>query len=69
MRGYTDDMSFLMSSRIRRWVILAVAFPLGSWLLAKAAERIRERRGADSKIAKALSAPQHWRERRAAKAA
>ena len=62
-------MSFLLSSRIRRWVILAIAVPLGSWLLAKAAERVRARRGHDSKIAKALNAPQSWRQRRAAKAA
>ena len=62
-------MSFLISSRVRRWVILAIAVPLGSWLLAKVAERVRDRRGSDSKIAKALSAPQNWRERRAAKAA
>jgi hypothetical protein len=62
-------MSFLLSSRIRRWVILAIAVPLGSWLLAKVADRVRERRGGDSKIAKALSAPQHWRQRRSAKAA
>ncbi len=62
-------MSFLISSRVRRWVILAIAVPLGSWLLAQVAERVREHRGSDSKIAKALSAPQHWRERRAAKAA
>ena len=62
-------MSFLLSSRIRRWVILAIAVPLGSWLLAKVAERVRERRGDDSKIVKALNAPQSWRQRRAAKAA
>jgi hypothetical protein len=62
-------MSFLLSSRIRRWVILAIAVPLGSWALAKLAERVRARRGDDSKIAKALNAPQSWRQRRAAKAA
>jgi len=62
-------MSFLVSSRIRRWVILAVAVPLASWALAKVADRVRERRGSDSKIAKALSAPQTWRQRRSAKAA
>jgi len=66
--GYTDRM-FLLSSRIRRWVILAIAVPLASWLLAKVAERVRERRGGDSKIAKALSAPQNWRQRRSSKAA
>ena len=62
-------MAFLLSSRIRRWVILAIAVPLASWALAKVAERVRERRGGDSKIAKALNAPQNWRQRRAAKAA
>jgi hypothetical protein len=62
-------MSFLMSSRIRRWVILALAVPVVSWLLARVADRVREHRGTDSKLAKALNAPQQWRERRAAKAA
>jgi hypothetical protein len=61
-------MSFLLSSRIRRWVILAIALPLGSWLLARAADRIRSRRG-ETKLTRVMSAPQHWRERRAAKAA
>jgi hypothetical protein len=59
----------MLSSRLRRWVILAIAVPLGSWLLAKLAARVRDRRGDDSKIAKALNAPQSWRQRRAAKAA
>ena len=36
-------MSFLISSRFRRWLILVIAVPLGSWLLAKVAERVRER--------------------------
>ena len=62
-------MSFLLSRRIRRWVILAIAVPLGSWALAKLAERVRARRGDDSKIAKALETPQNWRQRRAAKKA
>lgn len=61
-------MSFLMSSRIRRWVVLAVAVPLGSWLLAKVADRMREKRG-ETTMTKVLSAPQSWRQRRAAKAA
>jgi hypothetical protein len=59
---------FLLSSRIRRWVVLAIAVPLGSWMLAKVADRIREKRG-ESTVTKALSAPQNWRQRRAAKAA
>jgi hypothetical protein len=61
-------MSFLVSKRIRNWVILAVALPLGSWLLAQLADRIRARRG-ESTMTRALRAPQQWRERRAAKAA
>jgi hypothetical protein len=61
-------MSFLISSRFRRWVLLAVAVPLGSWALAKIAERIRAERG-ETNVTKVLSAPQRWRERRAAKAA
>ena len=60
-------MAFL-SGRIRRWVILAIALPVGSWLLAKVADRIRESRG-ESTVTKVLSAPQQWRQRRAAKAA
>ena len=61
-------MSFLLSSRIRRWVILAVAVPLASWALAQVADRIRAKRG-ESTMTKALRAPQNWRQRRAAKAA
>ena len=61
-------MTFLLSSRIRRWVILAIAVPLGSLLLAKVADRIRERSG-ESTVTRALRAPQNWRQRRAAKAA
>ena len=59
---------FMLSSRLRRWMILAVAVPVGSWLLAKLADRIRAKRG-ESTVTKALSAPQSWRQRRAAKAA
>jgi hypothetical protein len=61
-------MSFLISSRIRRWVILALAVPVVSWALAQIAGRIRAKRG-ESTMTKALSAPQRWRQRRAAKAA
>ncbi len=55
------------SKPIRRWVILAVALPVVSWLLAQLANRIRAERG-ESTVTKALRAPQAWRERRAAKA-
>jgi hypothetical protein len=58
-------MGFLLSSRIRRWVILAVAVPLVSWALAKVADRIRDRSG-ESTMTRALRAPQNWRQRRAA---
>jgi len=61
-------MAFLISKTFRRWLILAVAVPLVSWLLAKIADRMREKRG-ETSITKALGAPQRWRERRAAKAA
>lgn len=65
--GYHTRMAFF-SKRIRRWVILALAVPVGSWLLAQLADQIRARRG-ESTVTKALRAPQQWRERRAAKAA
>jgi len=61
-------MSFLISSRFRRWLILAVAVPLGSWALARLSDRIREQRG-ESTMTKAMRAPQQWRRRRAEKAA
>ena len=61
-------MAFLVSSRIRRWLLLAIALPLGSWALARIADRIRARRG-ESTVTRMLRAPQHWRERRVAKAA
>jgi hypothetical protein len=59
---------FLLSSRLRRWVILALAVPIVSWLLAKVADSIRERRGGDNTVTKALRAPQSWRQRRKAAA-
>jgi hypothetical protein len=61
-------MAFLSSSRIRRWLLLAVALPVASWGLAKLADRIRARRG-DSTVTRVMRAPQQWRQRRAAKAA
>jgi hypothetical protein len=58
-------MWFLISRRFRRWLIIALAVPLGSWLLAKLADRIGDRRG-ESAMTKALRAPQSWRQRRTA---
>jgi hypothetical protein len=63
-RGYHDEM-FLMSSSLRRWVLLAIAVPVVSWLLAKAADRMSRSRG-ESNVTKTLRAPQNWRLRRKA---
>jgi hypothetical protein len=49
-------------------MILAVAVPLGSWVLAKLAERIRADRG-ETTLTLVMSAPQQWRQRRSAKSA
>src|SRR5215467_4145181 len=57
----------LISSRLRRWVILAIAVPLFSWLLAKLADRIGRSRG-DTAMTRALRASQHWRQRHRAAA-
>lgn len=35
------------SSRMRRWLLLAVAFPFGAWLLARLADQLAARRGED----------------------
>ncbi len=58
---------FLISGRLRRWVILAIALPLASWLLARVADHIGRSRG-ESRMTRAMRAPQHWRERRRAAA-
>ena len=59
-------MSFLLSSRMRRWVVLAVAVPLASMVLAKVADRMRAKNGGDTTVTKLLRAPQNWRQRKAA---
>jgi hypothetical protein len=58
---------FLISSRFRRWLILAIAVPLGVWLLSMVADRISRRRG-ESNLTKVLRAPHNWRQRRKAAA-
>jgi hypothetical protein len=58
---------FLISGRLRRWVLLAIALPLASWLLARVADRIGRSRG-ESRMTRAMRAPQSWRERRRAAA-
>jgi hypothetical protein len=58
---------FLISGRLRRWVILAIAIPLVSWLLARLADRIGRSRG-ESTMTRALRAPHSWRQRRKAAA-
>jgi hypothetical protein len=60
-------MSFLISSRFRRWLILVIAIPLGSWLLARIADRVASERG-EGKVTKVLRAPEQWRHRRKAAA-
>jgi hypothetical protein len=60
-------MAFLISSRFRRWLILLVAVPLGSWLLARVADRVARGRG-EGKVTRALRAPEQWRQRRKAAA-
>ena len=58
-------MAFLISSRFRRWLFLAIAIPLGSWLLARVADRVASERG-EGKVTKVLRAPEQWRHRRKA---
>jgi hypothetical protein len=57
----------LIPRPIRRWLLVAIAVPVVSWLLAQIADGIRERRG-ETRMTKLLRAPQNWRERRAAAA-
>jgi hypothetical protein len=65
--GYADRMSMLLSSRFRRWLVLAIALPLGSWLLARIADQVATGRG-EGKVTKALRAPEQWRNRKKAAA-
>ena len=58
---------FLISGRFRRWLILAIALPLGAWLLSVIADRIGQSRG-ESHVTRALRAPQNWRQRHKAAA-
>ena len=60
-------MSLLISSRFRRWLVLAIAIPLGSWLLARIADQVASGRG-EGKVTKVLRAPEQWRTRRKAAA-
>jgi hypothetical protein len=60
-------MAFLISSRFRRWLVLLIVVPLGSWLLARIADRVARERG-EGKVTKALRAPEQWRQRRKAAA-
>ncbi|HVE63760.1 MAG TPA: hypothetical protein VNB94_08175 [Mycobacteriales bacterium] len=43
----------LLSSRIRTWVVLAVAAPIGAWALERAADE-SERRQGDTRTTRAL---------------
>ena len=60
-------MAFLISSRFRRWLVLLIVVPLGSWLLARVADRVARQRG-EGTVTRALRAPEQWRQRREAAA-
>ena len=53
-------MFAFLSRRLWRWMLLALAVPLGIWAADAAAERIEERRG-PSKITRTLRIPGRWR--------
>lgn len=52
-------MSALLSSRFRRWLLLAVGIPLGAWALERVADEIEERKG-DHPAARNLRAAGGW---------
>ena len=51
---------------IRRWLLLAVAFPLTAWLLDRLADELAMRRG-EGPVTRALRAPKKYRAARAAR--
>ena len=63
--GYPPVMWMFISRRARRWVFFLVVVPLGSWLLARIADGLAERKG-ESRVTQALRAPQQWRLNRTA---
>jgi len=51
---------------MRRWLLVAVAFPLAAWLLERLADELAMRRG-EGPVTRALRAPQKYRAARAAR--
>ena len=49
----------LIPRPVRRWVLLAVAVPVGAWLLDQAAEVIASRRG-ETRTTMILREPRKW---------
>jgi hypothetical protein len=51
---------------MRRWLVMAVAFPLGAWALARAADWIEGQYGNGHSqvghVAKAMRVPHEWRQ-------
>jgi hypothetical protein len=52
-------MSALLSTPLRRWLLVAVGIPLGAWALERAAEEIEQRKG-DHPVARNLRAAGGW---------
>ena len=49
----------LIPKPLRRWVLFAVAVPIGAWLLERAAEMIAQRRG-ESRTTRVMREPRRW---------
>lgn len=55
----TARMSALLSSRFRRWLLVAVGIPVGAWALERVADEIEQRKG-DHPVARNLRAAGGW---------
>ncbi|MFR9801663.1 hypothetical protein ACL02T_05070 [Pseudonocardia sp. RS010] len=51
------------SRRLRMWLILAIAVPLGGWLTGKVADMIEKRRGPNT-VSRTLHQARGWLQRR-----
>jgi hypothetical protein len=49
----------LIPRRVRRWLLLAVAVPVGAWLLDQAAEVMAQRTG-ETRTTKIMREPRRW---------
>ena len=48
---------------MRRWLIVAVAFPVGAWILDQVADFLEDRHG-EGPVTRLLRRPQEWRRTR-----